>query len=171
MCPCGRTRCRHLSNNIEPSVYTAAMRLMANYFDHLSVCLSDMTLIPAKTAEPIAMPFGMWTRLGLRNHVLDGVPDSHTRRGNFEGKNGQLAHDMPEHVWRSIYSKRLGRGWHRYGTDYADWGVLDGGAHWRNLANTTEPCMYSGDAALCQIALTACYFGPISTKPQSWKLS
>ena len=31
--PHGRTRCRHLSNNIEPSV-TAAMRLMSNYFDH-----------------------------------------------------------------------------------------------------------------------------------------
>jgi len=34
MCPCERTRRRHLSNNIEPSVY-GAMRLMANYFDHL----------------------------------------------------------------------------------------------------------------------------------------
>jgi len=32
--------------------------------------------------------------------------------------------------------------------------VLDGGAHRRNLANTTEPSMYGGDAALCQITLT-----------------
>jgi len=31
------------------------------------------------------------------------------------------------------------------------------GAHWRNLANTTEPSMYGGDAALCQITLTTCF--------------
>jgi len=29
-----RIRCRHLLNNIEP--FTAAMRLLSNYFDHLS---------------------------------------------------------------------------------------------------------------------------------------
>ena len=41
------------------------------------VCLSDglsVTIVsPAKTAEPIEMPFGLWTRVGPRNHVLDGV--------------------------------------------------------------------------------------------------
>jgi len=30
------------------------------------------------------------------------------------------------------------------------------GAHWRHLANTTEPSMCGGDAALCQIILTTC---------------
>ena len=30
---------------------------------------------PAKTAEPIEMPFGLWTPVGPRNHTLDG-PDS-----------------------------------------------------------------------------------------------
>jgi len=30
-------------------------------------------------------------------------------------------------------------------------------AHWRHLANTTEPCMFGGDAALCQITLTTEY--------------
>jgi len=28
---------------------------------------------PAKLAEPIKMPFGLWTRVGTGNHVLDGV--------------------------------------------------------------------------------------------------
>ena len=28
---------------------------------------------PAKTAELIEMPFGLWTRVGQSNHVLDGV--------------------------------------------------------------------------------------------------
>jgi len=57
---------------------------------------------PCKTAEPITMPFGLWTRVGPRNRVLDE------------------------------------------------------GAHWRQLANTTEPSMCGGDAALCQINLTTC---------------
>jgi len=32
--------------------------------------------------------------------------------------------------------------------------VLDGGAHWRNLLNITEPSMCGGDAVFCQITLT-----------------
>ena len=32
-------------------------------------------------AEPFEMPFGLWTRVGPRNRVLDGGP-----RGNFEGE-------------------------------------------------------------------------------------
>ena len=36
-------------------------------------------------------------------------------------------------------------------------GFLYMGAHWRHLANTTEPSECSGDAALCQITLTTCY--------------
>jgi len=48
---------------------------------------------PAKTAEPMEMLFGLWTRLGPRKHALDG------------------------------------------------------GAHWRNLANTIEPSMCGCDAA------------------------
>ena len=47
----------------------------------------------AKTAKPIGMSFGMWTRVGPRKHVLDG------------------------------------------------------GAHWRQLANTIELSMCGGDAA------------------------
>ena len=45
------------------------------------------------TAEPIEMPFGLWTPVGRRKHVLDG------------------------------------------------------GAYWRHLANTTEPSVCGGDTA------------------------
>jgi len=31
---------------------------------------------PAKTAEPIEMPFGFRTWVGQRNHVIDGRPDA-----------------------------------------------------------------------------------------------
>ena len=35
-----------------------------------------VTLVnPAKTAEPIEMPFGLKTRVGSGNNVLDGGPD------------------------------------------------------------------------------------------------
>jgi len=34
--------------------------------------------------------------------------------------------------------------------------VLDGGAHWRHLANTIERSVRGGDAVLCQNVLSAC---------------
>jgi len=40
--------------------------------DRLSVTLVS----PAKTVEPIEMPFGLRTRVCLRIHVLDGVSKS-----------------------------------------------------------------------------------------------
>jgi len=92
----------------------------------LSVC-RDVS--PRKTAEPIVMPFEMWTRVGPRNQIIDGVMQIPTLRANGAG---------PGHVRRSTYSKRLSRGQHRYGAD-VDWGVLDRGEHWRNLANATQP--------------------------------
>jgi len=58
-----------------------------------SVGLSVTLVSPAKTAQPIEMPFGLWTPVGPRKHVLGG------------------------------------------------------GAHWRHIANTTEPSMCGGDAA------------------------
>ena len=35
--------------------------------------------------------------------------------------------------------------------------VLGAGAQWRHLANTSEPSMFDGNAAFCQITLTTCY--------------
>ena len=46
------------------------------------------SLDPAKTAEPIKMPFGLWVWVGSRNHVLDGGPDLPIGRGNFEDEKG-----------------------------------------------------------------------------------
>ena len=42
----------------------------------LSVGLSVTLVSPAKTAEPIEMPFGLWTVVGPRN-VFDGVQILH----------------------------------------------------------------------------------------------
>jgi len=38
-----------------------------------SVCLSVRVVNPAKTAEPIEIPFGLWTRLGPKNHSCTWV--------------------------------------------------------------------------------------------------
>jgi len=35
--------------------------------------MSFTVVSPAKMAEPIKMPFGLWARVGSRNDVLDGV--------------------------------------------------------------------------------------------------
>jgi len=42
----------------------------------------------AKTAEPVEMPFWMKTRVGPRNHVLDGGTDPPRVGGNFSGLSG-----------------------------------------------------------------------------------
>jgi len=48
-----------------------------------SVCRFVTVMSPAKTAEPIEIPFVLWAQLGLRNHVLDGSR-SPMGTGNFE---------------------------------------------------------------------------------------
>jgi len=48
-----------------------------------SVCFSVRIVSPAKTAEPVELLLGMWTRVGPRDHVLDGVQIP-MGRGNFE---------------------------------------------------------------------------------------
>jgi len=54
-----------------------------------------MTVSPAKTAEPIEMPFEKWTQLEPENYVLDGIRIS-TREGPiFWAK-------RPGHVRRSM---------------------------------------------------------------------
>ena len=43
---------------------------------------SDTSVICAKTAETIEMPFGIWTLVGAKKHVLDGVQIP-MQKGNF----------------------------------------------------------------------------------------
>ena len=44
---------------------------------------------PAKLTELIEMLFGLRTRVGPGNHVLDGGPDPSMARGDFEGLKGR----------------------------------------------------------------------------------
>jgi len=50
------------------------MSPIATRVAHIVVCLSVLStpVNPAKTAEPMKMPFGVWTQVGPMNHMLDG---------------------------------------------------------------------------------------------------
>ena len=52
----------------------------------LSVGLSVTTVRRAKTAELIKMPFGLWTWMSPRNHVLDRDPDPLWEEAILRGK-------------------------------------------------------------------------------------
>jgi len=54
------------------------------------VCRSVTLESPAKTAEPVEMPFGLRTRVGPGNHLLDGGPDPPMGRGNFGERGAPL---------------------------------------------------------------------------------
>ena len=51
----------------------------------LSVCLSVTVVRLAKVDEPIKMPFGLWTRVGPWNNVLDGGPEPPWEEAIFLG--------------------------------------------------------------------------------------
>jgi len=94
---------------------------------------------------------GLWVRVGSRNHALKGGPDPHVRRNNFEAKRARNMsggrHSLLKATQQRAEPVRRGR------MD-PDWGVLDAGCTLRHLANTIEPSVCGGDAALRQITLT-----------------
>ena len=70
----------------------------------LFVCRSVCLLVchdcePCKTAEPIEMPFGLWTRVGPGNHVLNGGTDSTVEGASFGRKCFPL-YSTTDHVRR-----------------------------------------------------------------------
>jgi len=52
----------------------------------------DTAVSPAKTAEPIEMMVGLWTRVGQRKHyyVLDGGPDPPWKEEILKGKHVRI---------------------------------------------------------------------------------
>ena len=60
---------------------------------------------PAKTAEPIEMPFGLWTGMGPSNNVLRRVPGPPSGRGKF---GGDISHPIVKYMQtlRTITLKR-----------------------------------------------------------------
>jgi len=71
------------SASFRPHRAALAMRPSATVRVVWSVCRSVTIVRPVKAAEPIAMQFGILTRVDPRNHVLDGGGDAPTERGTF----------------------------------------------------------------------------------------
>jgi len=107
-----------------------------------SVSLSVTVVSHAKTAEPIEMSFGLWTRVGQRNRVLDGAQIPHAK-GKFWGE--RAVHCKLQYTGTSVVSCAM-FGMRRRGWSQAM--KMGYRAYWCQLANTTEPCMCGGDAVL-----------------------
>ena len=72
----------------------------------------------AKTAEPIEMPFGLWTRDGPRKHVLDGA------KGQLlGGRTGHARRHMPDDTLPSAAQKRLNQSICRVGCTVVESGA------------------------------------------------
>jgi len=99
----------------------------------LSVCHSSE---PCKTAEPIEMPFGLWARLGSRNHVFDGAQIPH-RKGQFSVRKGAdhckvYRHSVPRAVQKTAEPIEMLFGlWTWLGPRKHVLGGVRSGATWR----------------------------------------
>lgn len=70
-----------------------------------SVCLLATSVSPANPAEPIAVPFGMWTRVGPRNCVFGGST-SDPPYGKFCGIILWHAQTCPRSVFLTLFASR-----------------------------------------------------------------
>jgi len=73
----------------------------------LSVCVRHKRE-PCKTAKPIEMLFGVWTRRGLGNHALVGGPGSPSGRGTFlGGRRGVILWHTQTYLWSILLTLTL----------------------------------------------------------------
>jgi len=122
------------------------------------VCRSVTIVSPAKTAELIKMPFGLWTRVGPRNHVLDGVQISHGKWLFRGGKGWPIAVSCAKTA--EVTETSFGT-WTQLGPK----SMLDGGAH------VIEPSMVVQCSSARQCGLSVKLPGPLVaiTHPKLWK--
>jgi len=110
---------------------------------------------PAKTIEVIKMPFRIWTWLGPRNYnyVLHGIQIP-VREGAISRAKG----GWPRTCQMVDILKVTLQGGGSTNMVSMPIGVYYMGSHWHHLVNTIELSMCSGNTALCQLALTTCYY-------------
>jgi len=59
--------------------------LLLPMFHVLCVCVLNTFVSPTETNKPSEVPFGMWTRVGPKNHGLAGGPNLPQRKGDLGG--------------------------------------------------------------------------------------
>jgi len=63
----------------------------------------SVTLVsPAKTAEPIEMPYGLRSRVDPGNHILDGGPDPPQWEGTILRRKGHPIVKYRDTLWSSV---------------------------------------------------------------------
>jgi len=111
----------------------------------------------------------LWNQLNPRKHVLDGprssiyegtiirgkdMPVDARRRSAVSCTKMTQPIDLPFGLWT-----RVGRRKHKFNRIHQVAPLCPPTrAHWRNLANTIEPSVCGGHAALYQSTLTTCYY-------------
>ena len=92
---------------------------------------------------------------------------SPVRRGNFEREKGRPT----VKYCREVCKKRLNRSRCRLGCGLrrAQENTIRWGPHWRNLANTIEPSLCGGDAAVCELTLTTKFVVRRSSAVGRWR--
>jgi len=123
------------------------------------VCRSVTLVSPAKTAEPIDMSFGLWTRMGPKESCVRWGPDPPWEGAMFGERAPIVKYTefLLSAVQKTVEPIDLPFGlWTRLGQRKHKFNAL---VRWRrNVAITTEPSVCCGDAALCQITLTTCCY-------------
>jgi len=74
----------------------------------LSVGQSVRVVSAGKTAEPIDMMFGLWTRVGPRNHILDGVQITPCEGAIFRGKDTPADLSSLAAAYEFVHRRRCG---------------------------------------------------------------
>ena len=129
--------------------YTASQRGLSVC---LSVCLLVAFVIPAKTAEPIEVPFGGWVGWSPRNHVLD--------RGAYPQKKGTVFRDCTPHwkvAFAAVYARTAKRSRYRLGANSP--GPKEACIRWKSMSDESicrREGWQDGDAAFRQNSLTTC---------------
>jgi len=122
---------------------------------HALKCTTTLNISCVQIAELIEMPFWLWARVGSKNLVWG--PDSPCEGTIFRGKN------MPGYA-RRHYAMSCAKIDNRSrcllhcGLKWAEGSMCYMGAHWHNVANTTETSVCRSNAVLCQITVTSCYW-------------
>jgi len=120
-----------------------------------SVGLAQHWTLQKRLNRSRCLPFGLRTRTGPGNHVLDEVQippwEGATLRGRAAYCIRMLCGELCKNGWTD---RKAVWDWDSGGPKEA---CLRWGAHWRHLANTTKLTVCGGDAACCQITLTT-YF-------------
>jgi len=116
-------------------------------------------VVHAKTAETIEMPFGLSTRVGPENHILDGGPDPPCQAAMFEGLSAVSCARTAEWVYLTFgLWTHVGRRKHKFSYICQVAPMCPHGkAHSHHLVNMIEPSVCGGNVVLCQITLTSCF--------------